>query len=48
MTEFMRTKLPSYDQLMQPLVRALQELGGSGSIQEIYDKVVEMERFQGR
>jgi restriction system protein len=30
---------------MKPLVRALQALGGSGSIQEIYDKVVELERF---
>jgi restriction system protein len=41
----MATKLPSFDQLMKPLIRALQALGGSGSIQEIYDKVVEQERF---
>jgi restriction system protein len=40
-----KTKLPSYDQLMNPLLRALQALGGSGSIEEIYDKVVELERF---
>src|SRR5215831_7807221 len=42
----MATKLPTFDQLMKPLIRALQALGGSGSIQEIYDKVVELERFQ--
>jgi restriction system protein len=40
----MATKLPSFDQLMSPLIRALQALGGSGSVQEIYDKVVELER----
>lgn len=38
-------KIPTYDQLMSPLLRALQELGGSGSIEEIYDKVVELENF---
>ena len=42
----MATKLPTFDQLMNPLLRALQALGGSGSIEEIYDKVVELERFQ--
>ena len=41
----MTTKLPTFDRLMMPLVRALQALGGSGSIQEIYDKVVEQEQF---
>jgi restriction system protein len=30
---------------MNPLLRALRELGGSGSIEEIYDKVVELEQF---
>ncbi len=30
---------------MNPLLQALQALGGSGSIEEIYDKVVELERF---
>jgi restriction system protein len=38
-------KLPTFDRLMVPLIRALQALGGSGSIEEIYDKVVELERF---
>jgi len=38
-------KLPTFDRLMVPLIRALQGLGGSGSIEEIYDKVVELERF---
>jgi restriction system protein len=43
--EMVMTKLPTSDQLMEPLIRALQALGGSGSIQEIYDKVVEQEKF---
>jgi restriction system protein len=30
---------------MKPLLQALQALGGSGSIEEIYDKVVELEHF---
>jgi len=38
-------KLPSFDQLMNPLLGALQALGGSGSIEEVYDKVVEREQF---
>jgi restriction system protein len=41
----MTGKLPTYDQLMNPLLRALQALGGSGSVEEIYDKVVELEQF---
>jgi restriction system protein len=41
----MATKLPTFDHLMNPLLRALRALGGSGSIEEIYDKVVELERF---
>jgi restriction system protein len=41
----MTSKLPTFDQLMNPLIRALQALGGSGSIEEIYDKVVELERL---
>ena len=28
---------------MNPLLRALEALGGSGSVEEIYDKVVELE-----
>jgi restriction system protein len=35
------TKVPTYEQLMNPLLTALLELGGSGSIEEIYEKVVE-------
>lgn len=41
----MAAKLPTFDQLMNPLLQALQALGGSGSIEEIYDKVVELEQF---
>lgn len=38
-------KLPSFDELMTPLVKALNELGGSGSVEEIYTKVVEITGF---
>jgi restriction system protein len=41
----MAVKLPTFDQLMNPLIRSLQALGGSGSVEEIYDKVVELEQF---
>ena len=37
------SKIPTYDSLMNPLIRALRKLGGSGSIEEIYEKVVELE-----
>jgi restriction system protein len=36
------TKLPTFDQLMNPLLGALRALGGSGSVDEIYAKTVEM------
>jgi len=39
------TKVPKFDQLMNPLLRALRVLGDSGSIEEIYDKVVDQERL---
>jgi restriction system protein len=38
-------KLPSFDDLMLPLIEALNALGGSGSIEEIYTKVVEQTGF---
>src|SRR5580704_14921661 len=41
----MAGKVPTFDELMNPLLRAMQALGGSGSVEEIYDKVVELERF---
>jgi restriction system protein len=41
----MAGKLPTFDRLMNPLLRALRSLGGSGSIEEIYDKVVELEKL---
>ena len=30
---------------MNPLLRAMRALGGSGSVEEIYDKVVELEKL---
>ena len=41
----MSNKMPRFDALMTPLLNALFALGGSGSINEIYDKVVEMEKI---
>ena len=35
------TKVPTFDQLMNPLINALRDLGGSGSVDEIYERVVE-------
>lgn len=35
----------TYDQLMVPLMKALVNLGGSGSIDEIYETVVDIEKF---
>jgi len=35
--------MPTFDRLMNPLIEALRRLGGSGSVDEIYDKVVELE-----
>ena len=37
--------VPTYDGLLNPVLNALNALGGSGSIQEIYDKVVEQEHL---
>lgn len=39
----MTQTMPTFDQLMNPLLAALFALGGSGSVDEIYEKVVEME-----
>ncbi len=34
-------KVPTFDQLMNPLLKALKDLGGSGAIAEIYEKVTQ-------
>lgn len=39
------SKLPTFDRLMNPLLRALRALGDSGSIEEIFNKVVELEKY---
>lgn len=41
----MKKDFPTFDSLMNPLLKALQALGGSGSIEEIYEKVVALEGF---
>ena len=45
MSQMTIAKMPTFDELMNPLWRALRALGGSGSIEEIYDKVVELEQL---
>ena len=35
-------QMPKYHELMNPLLQALHELGGSGSIEEIDQKVAEL------
>jgi len=37
----MGAKIPTYDRLMNPVLQALRELGGSGSTDEIYQRVAE-------
>jgi len=37
--------MPTFDALMNPLLNALFALGGSGSIDEMYDKVIEIEQI---
>jgi restriction system protein len=41
----MANGIPTFDSLMNPLLNALFALGGSGSIEEIYDKVLELENI---
>jgi restriction system protein len=36
---------PTYDQLMWPTLKALKALGGSASIQELLDKIIEIENY---
>ncbi|MER2540144.1 MAG: restriction endonuclease [Azonexus sp.] len=38
-------QVPTYDLLINPLFQALKQLGGSGSIEEIYEKVTENLKF---
>ena len=41
----MTKQMPTFDSLMNPLLTALFALGGSGSIDEIYEKVLEQENI---
>jgi restriction system protein len=41
----MASKLPTFDRLINPLLRALEALGGSGAVDEIYEKVIELEKL---
>ena len=38
-------KIVTYDCLLNPLLKALRQLGNSASINEIYEKVVEIENI---
>lgn len=37
-----KTTIPTFDTLLNPLIQALKSLGGSGTVEELYTKVVEM------
>jgi restriction system protein len=37
-----QTKIPTFEDLMNPVLQALRTLGGSGSVEEIYSKTVEL------
>ena len=37
-----RAKVPTFDRMMNPLIQALKALGGSGTIEEIDNKTVEI------
>lgn len=37
--------MPTFDSLMNPLLKSLFSLGGSGSVDEIYEKVLELEKI---
>lgn len=41
----MTQKAPSYDELIWPTIKALKELGGSASNQELVDKIIEIEGY---
>jgi restriction system protein len=41
----MEIQVPPYHEFFKPTVDALRALGGSGNIQEIYDKVCELEGY---
>jgi len=38
-------EVPTYEELMWPTIKALNELGGSASNQEILDKIIELENY---
>lgn len=40
-----KVKIPTYDTMMNPVVQALKSLGGSGTIEEINNKVIEIAGF---
>jgi restriction system protein len=37
----MNVTMPTFDKMMLPTIQALQKLGGSGTVDEIYEQVVE-------
>jgi restriction system protein len=41
----MKPKMPTYDQLFNPVIKALKHLGGSGTIEEINQTVFELEKI---
>lgn len=42
----LNNQIPTFDSLMNPLLKALFQLGGSGSVDEICEKVLEIEKIE--
>jgi restriction system protein len=42
---YFQSIIPTFDELFEPTIKALKALGGSGTIQEIYEKVCELEKY---
>jgi restriction system protein len=40
-----QTDIPTFDKLMNPVIQALKQLGGSGTIEEINSKVIEIAKL---
>ena len=38
-------EMPQYTEMYNPLLEALHELGGSGSVEEIDNKVIELQKY---
>ncbi|MDQ6907635.1 MAG: restriction endonuclease, partial [Chloroflexota bacterium] len=40
-----KVNVPAYHKMLWPTLQALKQMGGSGSVQEIMDRVIEIEGY---